>query len=63
MDSTSVAAHQDAAGAPKAAPNDVSAERLAVALTQPTTPARTPVDSREEAAFSSAADHTGGCVE
>lgn len=32
VDSTVVRAHQDAAGAPKAPPTDVSAERLAVAL-------------------------------
>lgn len=35
VDSTVVRAHQDAAGAPKAAPADVAASRLAVALEQP----------------------------
>lgn len=49
VDSTVVRAHQDAAGAPKASPVDVAAERLAVAFA--------------EAPVADAAGHTGGWVE
>jgi hypothetical protein len=52
VDSTSVRAHHYAAGAPKAAPVDVSAERLAVGF----------ADAHLEV-VESADGHTGGCIE
>lgn len=52
VDSTSIRAHHHAAGAPKAAPMDVSAERLAVAFAD---------DPREVVV--SVGDHTGGTIE
>jgi hypothetical protein len=52
VDSTSVRAHHHAAGARKAPPLDVSAERLAVAF----------VDDQREV-VESADDHTGGDIE
>jgi transposase len=52
VDSTSVRAHHHAAGARKAPPLDVSAERLAVAF----------VDDRREV-VGPAEDHTGGNIE
>jgi len=57
VDSTVVRAHQDAAGAPHAAPTDVSAERLAVALTGASQ------GSPVESASTAGAGHTGGFIE
>jgi transposase len=54
IDSTVIRAHQHAAGAPHAAPGDVSAERLAVALDD--------FESRRSKHYR-APDHTGGWVE
>ena len=54
VDSTSVRAHHHAAGAPKAAPADVTAERLAVFLSEVAEPGE---DGAEPTA------HTGGSVE
>lgn len=54
VDSTVVRAHQDAAGARKAAPADVAAARLAVALTE---------SAGEEVGDGPAGTPTGGSVE
>ncbi|MGH3952388.1 MAG: IS5 family transposase [Pseudonocardiaceae bacterium] len=52
IDSTVVRAHQHAAGAPHRAPQDVSVERLAVAL-----------DDYQSPRARSATSHTGGSIE